>query len=172
MGEDTYSINKSNRWCPRRRGVRRGNVELKGWKAAMALGFPLDQFLRASLCDISYTFRAVKDGETEGRGGRRLSSLQHLGFYYSYPSNLFSFRFYSILLIFLALCISSFILFFSFLTGCLSSAFPLELFSAFLLSKRGACCYEHTVPKQESKPHIVRLPNWHSTCQSTLPPNC
>lgn len=75
-------------------------MELKGWKAAMALGFPLDQFLRASLCDISYTFRAVKDGETEGRGGRRLSSLQQLGFCYSYPSNLFSFRFYSILSIF------------------------------------------------------------------------
>ena len=47
--------------------MRGGNVELKGWKAAVALGFPLDQFLRVSLCDISYTFRAVKDGETEGR---------------------------------------------------------------------------------------------------------
>lgn len=114
MGEDTYSINKSNIWCARRRGVRRGNMELKGWKAAMALGFPLDQFLRASLCDILYTFRAVKDGETEGRGGRRLSSLQHLGFYYCYPSNLFSFRLYSILLIFFSFVYFFFYPFFPF----------------------------------------------------------
>lgn len=84
MEEDAHFINNSNIWCAQR-GVHGGNVELKGWKAAVALGFPLDQFLRASLCDISYTFRAVKDGETEGRGGRGLSSLQQLGFYYSYP---------------------------------------------------------------------------------------
>lgn len=84
MGEDTYSINKSNMWYTRQREVRGENME-KGLEGCSGLGFPLDQFLRVSLRDNSDTFRAVKDGETEGRGGRRLSSLQQLGFYYSYP---------------------------------------------------------------------------------------
>lgn len=36
MGEDTYSINKSNMWYTRQREVRGENMELKGWKGTVA----------------------------------------------------------------------------------------------------------------------------------------